>query len=136
MEISIDKLLNILVSQVESISAAVEDLRLEQNVVGTVLMDSGMVNEEKIKNAVKKQFHVMKSLNPEEKINEEEIDLFTKEIVKWFQCDILSIKEDLERIQHMLKQMAKDSPKQDKGRIQIATPGLLNDLDRLKKTKM
>jgi len=136
LEISIDKLLNILVSQVESISAAVEDLRLEQNVVGTVLMDSGMVNEEKIKNAVKKQFHVMKSLNPEEKINEEEIDLFTKEIVKWFQCDILSIKEDLERIQHMLKQMAKDSPKQDKGRIQIATPGLLNDLDRLKKTKM
>ncbi|HNT94657.1 MAG TPA: hypothetical protein PKM99_00900 [Thermotogota bacterium] len=136
MEISIDKLLNILVSQVESISAAVEDLRLKQNVVGTVLMDSGMVNEEKIKNAVKKQFHVMKSLNPEEKINEEEIDLFTKEIVKWFQCDILSIKEDLERIQHMLKQMAKDSPKQDKGRIQIATPGLLNDLDRLKKTKM
>ncbi len=120
----------------ESISAAVEDLRLKQNVVGTVLMDSGMVNEEKIKNAVKKQFHVMKSLNPEEKINEEEIDLFTKEIVKWFQCDILSIKEDLERIQHMLKQMAKDSPKQDKGRIQIATPGLLNDLDRLKKTKM
>jgi len=136
LEISIDKLLNILVSQVESISAAVEDLRLKQNVVGTVLMDAGMVNEEKIKNAVKKQFHVMKSLNPEEKINEEEIDLFTKEIVKWFQCDILSIKEDLERIQHMLKQMAKDSPKQDKGRIQIATPGLLNDLDRLKKTKM
>ena len=136
MEISIDKLLNILVSQVESISAAVEDLRLKQNVVGTVLMDAGMANEEKIKNAVKKQFHVMKSLNPEEKINEEEIDLFTKEIVKWFQCDILSIKEDLERIQHMLKQMAKDSPKQDKGRIQIATPGLLNDLDRLKKTKM
>jgi len=136
LEISIDKLLNILVSQVESISAAVEDLRLKQNVVGTVLMDAGMVNEEKIKNAVKKQFHVMKSLNPEEKINEEEIDLFTKEIVKWFQCDILSIKEDLERIQHMLKQMAKEGPKQDKGRIQIATPGLLNDLDRLKKTKM
>ncbi len=136
MEITIDKLLNILVSQVESISGAVEDLRLKQNVIGTVLMDAGVVNEEKIKNAVKKQFHVMKNLNPEEKISEEEIDLFTKEIVKWFQCDILSIKEDLERIQHMLKQMAKEGPKQDKGRIQIATPGLLNDLDRLKKTKM
>jgi len=136
LEITIDKLLNILVSQVESISGAVEDLRLKQNVIGTVLMDAGVVNEEKIKNAVKKQFHVMKNLNPEEKISEEEIDLFTKEIVKWFQCDILSIKEDLERIQHMLKQMAKEGPKQDKGRIQIATPGLLNDLDRLKKTKM
>ena len=136
MEISIDRLLNILVSQVESLSAAVEDLRLKQNVVGTVLMDAGLVNEEKIKNAVKKQFHVMKSLNAEENYTEEEISLFTKEIVKWFQCDILSIRQDLERIQHMLKQMAKDAPKQEKGRIKIATPGLLNDLDRLKKTKM
>jgi hypothetical protein len=136
VEITIDKLLNILVSQVESLSAAVEDLRMKQNVMGTLLYDAGVINQEKLENAVKKQVNVLKSLNPEEKMTDEELSLFTKEILKWFQCDTVAIKEDLERVQRMLKQMAKDAPAQEKGRIQIASPGLLNDLDRIKKTKM
>lgn len=136
MEITMDKLLNILMTQVESLSVAVEDLRLKQNVLGTLFYDQNLITEEKLKNAVKKQTNILKAINPEEKMSDEEINQFTKEILKWFKCDIPSIKADLERYQQMLKQMAKEAPAQEKGRIQVASPGLLDDLERMKKIKM
>jgi len=138
LEFSLEELMNALVQRMETMAMGIEDLRFRINVIGTALTDSEVLDEKIVKAAVSKQLQLMNYLesNSQELIKEETVEKTAKGIYNWFKCDLKAIKKELENYEKMMKQFAQETMAQEKGRIEIASSGLMPDLNKFNKKKM
>lgn len=128
MEISMEQVLNVLMSRMESINAGMEDLRFRLNVLGTAMVDSGKLSAEDVKNAVRKQLNVMKYIDAVEKVDEASVEQLSKGIMNWFSCDMGAIKAELEAYEKMMKEATEKMQTQQANKIEVPNSDLITDI--------
>jgi len=128
LEISMEQVLNVLMSRMESINAGMEDLRFRLNVLGTAMVDSGKLSAEDVKNAVRKQLNVMKYIDAVEKVDEASVEQLSKGIMNWFSCDMGAIKAELEAYEKMMKEATEKMQTQQANKIEVPNSDLITDI--------
>ena len=131
MEMSVEEILNILLSRIEALSAGIEDIRFKMNVIGTALVDSEEIKKEDIRQAVRKQLNVMKYLGSTENVDAKTVEQLTESLMNWFNGDMSAIKSELDTYKKMVEEAQKKGENQQ--RIQIADATSLGDLRNRKK---
>ncbi len=133
LEISMEQVLNVLMSRMESINAGMEDLRFRMNVMGTALVDSGKLTEEDVKSAVRKQLNVMKYIDAVERVDESSVEQLTTGIMNWFNCDMSAIKAELEMYEKMMKEATEKMQAQQSSKIEVPGSEIVTDFSRRNK---
>ncbi|HPE69048.1 MAG TPA: hypothetical protein P5560_01730 [Thermotogota bacterium] len=134
MEISFEQLLNLLMARLEGLNAAVEDMRFRMNVIGSLLLEKTGLTLSEVENAVQSQLNVMKEVGSIESISSAQVKSLAKSILHWFQGDVDSIQEEIEAYEKMVKEAsASMSPNTKENIIQIASPNLMDDLEKIKR---
>jgi len=134
LEISFEQLLNLLMARLEGLNAAVEDMRFRMNVIGSLLLEKTGLTLSEVENAVQSQLNVMKEVGSIESISSAQVKSLAKSILHWFQGDVDSIQEEIEAYEKMVKEAsASMSPNTKENIIQIASPNLMDDLEKIKR---
>jgi len=131
MEMSIEELMNMLVSRLEGVSASVEDLRFRINIIGSALADQDVIKKDDIRAAVRKQLNIMKYLGSADNVDYNTIEGLTESIMNWFDGDMSAIKAEYEQYKKLMEE-AEDKINKESQRIEIAGPGSLGDLKNKK----
>ncbi len=127
MDMSLEELMNMLISRMEGLSASVEDLRFRINIVGSALADTEVIKKDDIRAAVRKQLNIMKYLGSAETVDYNTVEGLTESIMNWFDGDMSAIKAEYEAYKQMMEE-AEEKIKKEGQRIEIAGPGSLGDL--------
>ena len=127
MDMSLEELMNMLISRMEGLSASVEDLRFRINIVGSALADTEVIKKDDIRAAVRKQLNIMKYLGSAETVDYNTVEGLTESIMNWFDGDMAAIKAEYEAYKQMMEE-AEEKIKKEGQRIEIAGPCSLGDL--------
>jgi len=127
LEMSVEQILNVLLSRIEAISAGIEDVRFKVNVLGTAMVDSEQIKKDDVRQAVRKQMNVMKYLGSTENVESDTVEQLTESLMNWFNGDMSAIKSELETYRKMAEEAQKKEGNEQQ-RIQIAGPDSLGDL--------
>src|SRR6056297_4162109 len=131
MEMSIEELMNMLVSRLEGLSASVEDLRFRINISGSALVDQDVIKKDDIRAAVRKQLNIMKYLGSADNVDYNTVEGLTESIMNWFDGDMSAIKAEYEQYKRLMEE-AEGKINKESQRIEIAGPGSLGDLKNKK----
>ena len=131
MEMSIEELMNMLVSRLEGLSASVEDLRFRINIIGSALVDQDVIKKDDIRAAVRKQLNIMKYLGSADNVDYNTVEGLTESIMNWFDGDMSAIKAEYEQYKRLMEE-AEGKINKESQRIEIAGPGSLGDLKNKK----
>jgi predicted phage tail protein len=127
MDMSLEELMNMLISRLEGLSASVEDLRFRINIIGSALTDQDVIKKEDIRAAVRKQLNIMKYLGSADNVDFNTVEGLTESIMNWFDGDMSAIKAEYEQYKKIMEE-AEEKIKKEGQRIEIAGPGSLGDL--------
>jgi hypothetical protein len=129
MQISLDQLLQVLMARLDSLEMSLEDLKFRTDVALRILRKNNLLDEDKVKEAVKEEFVLLNQLSDEkEEIDEEKIESITKGIINWVDNDVDYFKRQYADFQEKLRQFLEE----DKSNISVASPELLKQLESLK----
>ncbi len=96
MQISLDQLLQVLMARLDSLEMSLEDLKFRTDVALRILRKNNLLDEDKVKEAVKEEFVLLNQLSDEkEEINEEKIESITKGIINWVDNDVDYLKGNM-----------------------------------------
>ncbi|CEP78906.1 MAG: hypothetical protein WBH84_05525 [Defluviitoga tunisiensis] len=130
MQISLDQLLQVLMARLDSLEMSLEDLKFRTDVALRILRKNNLLDEDKVKEAVKEEFVLLNQLSDEkEEIDEEKIESITKGIINWVDNDVDYFKRQYADFQEKLRQFLEE---EDKSNISVASPELLKQLESLK----
>jgi hypothetical protein len=127
MDMSLEELMNMLISRLEGLSASVEDLRFRINIIGSALTDQDVIKKDDIRAAVRKQLNIMKYLGSADNVDFNTVEGLTESIMNWFDGDMSAIKAEYEQYKKIMEE-AEEKIKKEGQRIEIAGPGSLGDL--------
>jgi hypothetical protein len=127
MDMSLEELMNMLISRLEGLSASVEDHRFRINIIGSALTDQDVIKKEDIRAAVRKQLNIMKYLGSADNVDFNTVEGLTESIMNWFDGDMSAIKAEYEQYKKIMEE-AEEKIKKEGQRIEIAGPGSLGDL--------
>jgi len=127
MDMSLEEIMNILISRIEGLSASIEDLRFRVNIIGSALADSEAINKEAVRVAVRKQLNIMKYLGSADNVDFNTVEGLTESIMNWFNGDMSAIKAEYEAYEKLMEE-AHEKMKNETQRIEIAGAGSLGDL--------
>lgn len=132
MDMSLEELMNMLISRLEGLSASVEDLRFRINIIGSALADQDMIKKDEIRAAVRKQLNIMKYLGSTDNVDYNTVEGLTESIMNWFDGDMTAIKAEYEQYKKIMEE-AEEKIKKEGQRIEIAGAGSLGDLKNQKR---
>lgn len=124
---SLEELMNMLISRLEGLSASVEDLRFRINIIGSALADQDLIKKDDIRAAVRKQLNIMKYLGSTDNVDFNTVEGLTDSIMNWFDGDMSAVKAEYEQYKKIMEE-AEEKIKKEGQRIEIAGPGSLGDL--------
>lgn len=127
MDMSLEEIMNILISRIEGLSASIEDLRFRVNIIGSALADSETINKEAVRVAVRKQLNIMKYLGSADNVDFNTVEGLTESIMNWFNGDLSAIKAEYEAYEKLMEE-AQEKMKKETQRIEIAGAGSLGNL--------
>jgi len=127
MDMSLEELMNVLISRMEGLSASVEDLRFRINIVGSALADTETIKKDDVRAAVRKQLNIMKYLGSAETADYNTVEGLTESIMNWFDGDMSAIKSEYEAYKKMMEE-AQEKIQKEGQRIEIAGAHTLGDL--------
>src|SRR6056297_709401 len=127
MDMSLEEIMNMLVSRLEGLSASVEDLRFRINIVGSALADQNVIKKDDIRAAVRKQLNIMKYLGSTDNVDYNTVEGLTESIMNWFDGDMSAIKAEYEQYKKIMEE-AEEKIKKESQRIEIAGAGSLGEL--------
>lgn len=129
MDMSLEELMNMLISRLEGLSASVEDLRFRMNIIGSALADQDIIKKDDIRSAVRKQLNIMKYLGSADNVDYNTVEGLTESIMNWFDGDMSAIKAEYEQYKKIMEE-AEEKIKKESQRIEIAGAGSLGDLKK------
>lgn len=135
MQISLEEIISMLLSRVESLSANEENSKTKSNIIYRVLYKKGILTEQDIMDSVKEEYHMLKELGViQEEPKEEIYQTITNGILQWVKGDIESIKKSMVDYEKKLQEYAREEAAK-KPLIEVAGANVLNQLDRMGGTK-
>jgi len=129
VDMSLEELMNMLISRLEGLSASVEDLRFRMNIIGSALADQDIIKKDDIRSAVRKQLNIMKYLGSADNVDYNTVEGLTESIMNWFDGDMSAIKAEYEQYKKIMEE-AEEKIKKESQRIEIAGAGSLGDLKK------
>ena len=130
MQISLEEVITMLLSRVESLAMSDENGKTRFNVVTRALYKKGLITDEDITESVREEHRMLKELGMLQELpNDEVVKAVAEGILQWIRGDVDSIRQAMEEYDKKLKEYAREESR--KSTIAVASSDVLNQLDRL-----
>jgi hypothetical protein len=130
MQISLDEIMTMLLSRVESLAVSDENGKTRFNVVARVLYKKGIITDDDIEESVREEHRMLKELGLMQELPKDEVVKAVADgILQWIRGDVDSIKKAMEEYDKKLKEYAREESR--KSSIAVASSDVLQQLDRL-----
>lgn len=115
-------------SKVEALEAAMDDLRLRNNIILRLIKKSGEIDKEAIQEAVTEELEVSKKagLIEEERETMSTVASLTDSIYKWLSGDVEEIKTKMDEYRKKMEEIMKE---QESKVIDVAPPDFVKKLE-------
>jgi len=133
MQISLEEIITMLLTRVESLSANEENSKTKANILNRVLYKKGILTEADILDSVKEEYRMLKELGViQTEPGEEVYKTVTDGIVQWIKGDVEGIKKTMEEYEQKLQEYAREEAAK-KPKIEVASANVLSQLDQASK---
>jgi hypothetical protein len=130
MQISLEEVITMLLSRVESLAMSDENSKTRFNVVTRVLYKKGILTDEDITESVREEHRMLKELGMLQDLpNEDVVKAVADSILQWIRGDVEVIRKAMEDYDKKLKEYAREEAR--KSTIAVASSDVLQQLDRL-----
>jgi Mg2+/Co2+ transporter CorB len=130
MQISLEEVIAMLLSRVESLALNDENNKTRFNIVARALYKKGFITDQDIVDSVKEEHWMMKEIGLiQEEPGEETAISVADNILQWIRGDVEGIKKTMEEYEKRVKEYAREQEK--KSSLTVASPDVLHQLDRL-----
>ena len=131
MQISLEEIITMLLSRVESLSANDENNKTKSNIIYRALYKKGLITEEDIMDSVKEEYKMLKELGViQTEPKNEMYQTISDGILQWIKGDVEGIKKSMADYEKKLQEYAREEAAQ-KPKIQVAGANVLNQLDSM-----
>ena len=131
MQISLEEIITMLLSRVESLSANDENSKTKSNIIYRALCKKGLITEEDIMDSVKEEYKMLKELGViQTEPKEEMYTTITDGILQWIKGDVEGIKRSMAEYEKKLQEYAREEAAK-KPKIEVAGANVLNQLDNM-----
>lgn len=129
-QISLDEILSMLLSRVDSLSVGTENIKSKVNIIGRALYKKGLLSDQDIVDAVKDEHALLLELGAIKEMPEDDMLVaMADSLLQWLKGDGEAIKESMKVYEEKMRQaIAKE---ESKPRIDVAPPSVLRQLDQL-----
>lgn len=132
MQISLEEIITMLLTRVESLSANEENSKTKANILNRVLYKKGILTEADILDSVKEEYRMLKALGViQAEPGEDVYKTVTDGIVQWIKGDVEGIKKSMEEYEKKLQEYAREEA--SKPKIEVASANVLTQLDQASK---
>jgi len=130
MHISLEEVITMLLSRVESLAMSDENGKTRFNVVTRALYKKGLITDEDVMESVREEHRMLKELGMLQELpNDEVVRAVAEGILQWIRGDIDAIKQAMEEYDKKLKEYAREESR--KSTIAVASSDVLHQLDRM-----
>ena len=130
-QISLEEIITMLLSRVESLSANDENSKTKSNIIYRALYKKGLITEEDIMNSVKDEYRMLKELGViQTEPKDEMYNTITDGILQWIKGDVEGIKRSMAEYEKKLQEYAREEAAK-KPRIEVAGANVLSQLDNM-----
>lgn len=129
MQVSLEDVISMLLSRVESLSANDENNKTKSNIMFRALYKKGLISDEDILDSVKDEYKMLKELGViQAEPKEEMYKTVADGILQWIKCDVEGIKKSMADYEKKLQEYAREEAAK-KPKIEVANANVLNQLD-------
>ncbi|MDR3280793.1 MAG: hypothetical protein LBT23_09795 [Synergistaceae bacterium] len=130
MQISLEEIITMLLSRVESLSMSDESGKTRFNVVMRVLYKKGVLTDDDITESVREEHRMLKELGMISDVpGDDVVNAVADSILQWIRGDVDVIKRAMEEYDKKLKDYAREE--QGRSKIAVASSDVLQQLDRI-----
>ena len=131
MQVSLEEIITMLLSRVESLSANDENSKTKSNIIYRALYKKGLITEEDIMDSVKEEYRMLKELGViQAEPKDEMYSTITDGILQWIKGDVEGIKRSMAEYEKKLQEYAREEAAK-KPKIEVAGANVLNQLDSM-----
>lgn len=129
MQVSLEEIISMLLSRVDSLSANDENSKTKSNIMYRVLYKKGLISEEDILESIKDEYGMLLKLGViKEEPKEDMYKTISDGILQWIKCDVDGIKNTMAEYEKKVQEYAKEEAAK-KPKIEVAGANVLNQLD-------
>jgi hypothetical protein len=130
MQISLEEIITMLLSRVESLALNDENNKTKFNIVARALYKKGLITDNDILDSVKEEHRMLKELGLIQETPGDDIaSSVAGNILQWIRGDVGAIKAAMEDYEKKVKEYAREHEK--KSSLTVASSDVLQQLDRL-----
>ena len=130
MQISLEEIITMLLSRVESLSLNDENNKTRFNIVLRVLYKKGIVTDDDIEASVREEHRMLKELGlVQEEPGDDVVKAVAESILQWARGDVDAIKRAMEEYEKKVKEYAREEAR--KSSLTVASSDVLQQLDKL-----
>lgn len=130
MQISLEEVITMLLSRVESLAMNDENNKTRFNIVARALYKKGLITDEEVLDSVREEHRMLKELGLiQEEPGDEVTNAVAEGILQWIRGDVEAIRRAMEDYEKKLKELAREEAR--KSNLTVASSDVLQQLDRL-----
>jgi ATP/maltotriose-dependent transcriptional regulator MalT len=130
MQISLEEVITMLLSRVESLAMSDENGKTRFNVITRALYKKGLITDEDITASVREEHRMLKELGMLQELPKDDVVKAVAEgILQWIRGDVDAIRQAMEEYDKRLKEYAREESR--KPAIAVASSDVLHQLDRM-----
>ncbi len=130
MQISLEEIITMLLSRVESLSLNDENNKTRFNIALRVLYKKGLITDEDVEASVREEHRMLKELGLlQEEPGDDVVKAVTENLLQWARGDVDAIKKAMEDYERKVKEYAREEAR--KSSLTVASSDVLHQLDRL-----
>lgn len=130
MQISLDEIITMLLSRVESLALNDENDKTRSNILLRVLYKKGIITEEDVEASVREEHDMLKALGIIQELpGDDVVKMITNNILQWAKGDVDGIKSAMDEYEKKVREYAREEQK--RSTLTVASADTLQQLDRL-----
>lgn len=133
-QISLDELLSMLVARMDSLAYSDENQKTKFNIIARALYKKGLIEDEDIIESIREEHRILKELGAISELpSEDVVQAIADSILQWIKGDVEKITQAMEKYEKKLQEMIQKEQQSAKPRIDVASPAILEQLDKINK---
>lgn len=130
MQISLDEILSMVVSRVDAMAMANENMKSKFNIIARALYKKGILTDEDLYDSVRDEHQLLLDLGAiKEMPDDEALKAVADNLIMWIKNDADAIKQSMKDYEEKMKKLIEEEQK--KPRLDVASAADLQRLDRM-----
>jgi hypothetical protein len=130
MQISLEEVITMLLSRVESLAVSDENSKTRFNIVTRVLYKKGILTDEDVIESVREEHRMLVGLGMIQELpGDDVVKAVADSVLQWIRGDVDAIKKAMEEYDKKLKEYAREESR--RSTIAVASSDVLQQLDRM-----